>query len=120
MPSALSVDVEECFHSTELHEFSTPGDWSTLPARLPKRVGRILDLLDGHGVRATVVLLGWEVERHPNGVRRIAPTRTYFGIRGMIGKLRRLLKDFACSPISSVHPLPIMILLETIYDFDGD
>jgi hypothetical protein len=38
----------------------------------------------------------------------------------MIGKLRRLLKDFACSPISSVHPLPIMILLETIYDFDGD
>jgi len=72
MINALSVDVEEYFHPSELPCSREPEKWESLPSRLPVQMGRILDLLSRHGTKATFFILGWVAEHHPALVRRIA------------------------------------------------
>jgi len=70
--NALSVDVEEYFHPSELPSSRNPESWASLPARVPRQTDRILDLLARYDVRATFFMLGWIAEHHPAVVRRIA------------------------------------------------
>lgn len=69
MLNALSVDVEEYFHPTELHTSSH--QWSTLPSRIEQQVFQVLDLFDKRGAKATFFILGWIAEKHPAVVRTI-------------------------------------------------
>ena len=46
--------------------------WDGLPVRAPVQVARVLDLLDGHGAKATFFVLGWFADRHPATVREVA------------------------------------------------
>jgi polysaccharide deacetylase family protein (PEP-CTERM system associated) len=69
MLNALSVDVEECFHASEVG--ATPEDWDSLPARVEPQTRRVLELLDRHSVKATFFILGWVARRHPRLVREI-------------------------------------------------
>jgi polysaccharide deacetylase family protein (PEP-CTERM system associated) len=73
MINALSIDVEEYFHPTEVQAFTGgPDNWIKLPSRLQQPTDRILDLLDRHNVKATFFILGWVAERHPRLVAQIA------------------------------------------------
>jgi polysaccharide deacetylase family protein (PEP-CTERM system associated) len=72
MINALSVDVEEYFHPTEVPASAHPDTWAYLPSRITAQVRTILDLLEQHQVKATFFVLGWIAERHPELVRRIA------------------------------------------------
>ena len=73
MINALSIDVEEYFHPTEVQAFTGgPDNWIKLPSRLQQPMDRILDLLDRHNVKATFFILGWVAERHPRLVVQIA------------------------------------------------
>jgi polysaccharide deacetylase family protein (PEP-CTERM system associated) len=70
--NALTVDVEECFHTTEAQMHLRRQDWCKLPSRLDFQVSQTLDLLDAHGVSATFFVLGWAAEHHPAVIRKIA------------------------------------------------
>jgi polysaccharide deacetylase family protein (PEP-CTERM system associated) len=70
--NAMSVDVEDYFHPTELAAAAPPGQWAELPSRVEDATGRTLAMFADHGVRATFFILGWVAERHPALVRRIA------------------------------------------------
>jgi len=72
MINALSVDVEEYFHPSEVHSSSKPEVWNALPARVPQQIDRILALLASRQTIATFFVLGWVAERHPAVIRRIA------------------------------------------------
>jgi polysaccharide deacetylase family protein (PEP-CTERM system associated) len=72
MINALSVDVEEYFHPSELPSSRQPEIWESLPSRIPQQVARILDLLARRETKATFFILGWVAEHHPDVVRRIA------------------------------------------------
>ncbi len=72
MINALSVDLEEYFHPSELPSSREPESWESLPARVPQQTGRILDLLAHQQTKATFFVLGWVAERHPAVIRRIA------------------------------------------------
>jgi len=66
----LSFDVEEHFHVANLRGRFARADWEHVPSRLGIGMGRILDLLAAHDVRATFFFLGWVAERQPELVRR--------------------------------------------------
>jgi polysaccharide deacetylase family protein (PEP-CTERM system associated) len=72
MVNALTIDVEEYFHPTEVQGSTGMEAWPQLPSRLQHQISRILDLLEHHRVQATFFILGWVAERHPVIVRQIA------------------------------------------------
>jgi polysaccharide deacetylase family protein (PEP-CTERM system associated) len=67
----LTIDVEEWFHTSALGPYIREDDWEVLPSRLKPQVGRILDILDRMGAKATFFVLGWVAERFPELVREI-------------------------------------------------
>lgn len=72
MLNALSIDVEDYFHPSEVQRRLPASEWSSLPSRVTANTDRILGLLDSHGITATFFVLGWVAEHHPELVRRIA------------------------------------------------
>lgn len=72
MKNALSVDVEEYFHPSELRIPADAEQWSARPSRIERQIHEVLELLDRHSVSATFFILGWVAETQPALVRRIA------------------------------------------------
>jgi polysaccharide deacetylase family protein (PEP-CTERM system associated) len=72
MRNALSVDVEDWFQVGAFEKVIARDAWETLPRRVEENTGRVLDLFDQAGVKATFFTLGWVAERHPALIRRIA------------------------------------------------
>jgi polysaccharide deacetylase family protein (PEP-CTERM system associated) len=97
MRNALTFDVEEYFHAEAFSGVLHPEEWPTLESRVVDSTGRVLDILDRHGVRATFFVLGWVAERHPRLVREIAGAGHEVGCHGhghrMITRLTR--EEFA-------------------------
>ena len=70
--NALSIDVEDYFQVSAFAANISRADWDRLPCRVERNVDRLLDLLHGHGARATFFTLGWVAHRYPELVRRVA------------------------------------------------
>lgn len=62
MVNAISIDVEDYFHPSEVQSTAGPLDWDRLPSRVEASTGRCLDLLARHNVRGTFFVLGWVAE----------------------------------------------------------
>jgi polysaccharide deacetylase family protein (PEP-CTERM system associated) len=71
MINALTIDVEEYFHPSEVQHSASMEDWSRLPSRIEAQTDRVLELLNRHSVSATFFILGWVAERTPGVVRQI-------------------------------------------------
>ena len=65
MINAFTVDVEEWFHVCGVPALADPAAWDRLESRVVPDTHRVLELLDGCGVRATCFVVGWIAERHP-------------------------------------------------------
>ena len=72
MINALTIDVEEYFHPSEVEPYVAPSSWQSLPSRVDQQISRILDVLDENDVKATFFILGWIAEHRPRIVRKIA------------------------------------------------
>ena len=72
MLNALTIDVEEYFHPTEVQRRLDPSRWETLSSRVCQQTSRVLELLEQRQVKATFFILGWVAERQPGLVRSIA------------------------------------------------
>lgn len=70
--NAISVDVEDYFHPTEVAPAAPVEQWESLPRRVEEATRRTLDLFAAEQVCGTFFVLGWVAERHPALVRRIA------------------------------------------------
>lgn len=71
MLNALTIDVEEYFHPTELQASKDLDRWVLYPSRMDGQIRMVLDLLDRHQVKATFFILGWVAEKRPRVVRQI-------------------------------------------------
>lgn len=71
MLNALTIDVEEYFHPTEVQRTVPLESWKNLPSRVEDEILRVLDLLDAKDTKATFFILGWVAEHHPRAVRSI-------------------------------------------------
>jgi len=67
----LSFDIEEWFHLLEHDAVRHETSWNSFDRKLPRMLGRILDLLDETGSKATFFCLGWVAREYPELVRDI-------------------------------------------------
>jgi len=72
MRNAISVDVEEYFHPTEVERYVHADQWTSLPSLVEPQTRRVLEIFDQHSVKGTFFVLGWVAERQPALVREIA------------------------------------------------
>ena len=70
--AALTVDVEEWYHTCWVPEYVDPARRPDLRGELDRTLPVTLDLLAEHGSRATFFVLGEVAERHPELIRRVA------------------------------------------------
>lgn len=68
----LTFDIEEWFQVENLRPLFPPERWDGVPRRAAATTRRLLDVLDGYGIRATFFVLGWLADREPGLVREIA------------------------------------------------
>jgi polysaccharide deacetylase family protein (PEP-CTERM system associated) len=66
----FTVDLEEWFHVCGVPALARDR-WDHLPSRVEVTTGRVLDLLDAAGARATFFVVGWIAERHPRLIERV-------------------------------------------------
>jgi polysaccharide deacetylase family protein (PEP-CTERM system associated) len=71
MLNAITIDVEEYFHPTEVQKSVDLESWKHLPSRVEGQVLRILELLDSKQTKATFFILGWVAEHHPRVAQAI-------------------------------------------------
>src|SRR5215470_635684 len=71
MLNALTIDVEEYFHPTEVQPYAEPALWSSLPSRVEMQTHQLLEIFEESRVRATFFILGWIAERHGQLLRNI-------------------------------------------------
>ena len=69
--NAMTVDVEDYFQVSAFENAIPRSDWDSIDARVERNTGRVLDMFDGAGIKATFFVLGWVAERFPDLVRRI-------------------------------------------------
>lgn len=69
--NALTIDVEDYFQVSAFAAHIDRADWDQCECRVARNVGRILNLLDEQGVKATFFTLGWIAQRYPEIVRAI-------------------------------------------------
>jgi polysaccharide deacetylase family protein (PEP-CTERM system associated) len=69
--NAITVDVEDCFHPSEVQKSAGLTDWTKLPSRVEIATREVLDLFAAHGVKGTFFVLGWVAEKHPALLRAI-------------------------------------------------
>jgi polysaccharide deacetylase family protein (PEP-CTERM system associated) len=71
MLNALTVDVEEYFHPTEVQTAIDQRQWAALPSRIEGQLLEVLQLLDRRQTKATFFVLGWVAQRNPRAIQRI-------------------------------------------------
>jgi polysaccharide deacetylase family protein (PEP-CTERM system associated) len=71
MLNALTIDVEEYFHPTEVQKSVGIGRWAALSSRVEDQTLRILELLDSKHTKATFFILGWVAEHQPRAIQAI-------------------------------------------------
>ncbi len=67
-PNVLSVDLEDWYQGLEIDM----SKWDAFPSRIDSGLETLLDLLDAAEVQATFFVLGWQAERTPHIVPRLA------------------------------------------------
>lgn len=70
--NALSCDLEDYFQVQACEGLVAQEAWTVMAPRLVESTETVLSLLEEAGVKATFFVLGWNAERHPELVRRIA------------------------------------------------
>lgn len=70
--AALTVDVEDWFHSANFHGLIDRSDWDDQELRVERSTNRLLEILDICDVKATFFVLGWVASKRPSLVRAIS------------------------------------------------
>ncbi len=68
---ALTIDLEDYFHTEVASQGISFADWEKQPSRVEASTHRLLDLLDRTQTRGTFFVLGWVAKRYPRLVREV-------------------------------------------------
>lgn len=69
--NAFTVDVEDYFQVSAYDAVVSRAKWKDFPSRVKSNTMRILDLVDGAGIKGTFFVLGWVADEYPELVREI-------------------------------------------------
>jgi polysaccharide deacetylase family protein (PEP-CTERM system associated) len=65
MLNAMTIDVEDYFHTEAMSEAVHKDKWATMPSHVQRNTERLYELFAKHNVTATMFFLGWVAERFP-------------------------------------------------------
>lgn len=82
MLNALTIDVEDYYQVSAFESCVRFEDWPNHESRIEKNTGRVLDILDEHGAKATFFVLGWEAERRSGLIEEIVRRGHEIGSHG--------------------------------------
>jgi polysaccharide deacetylase family protein (PEP-CTERM system associated) len=68
--NAISVDVEDYFHTEAITRFITRENWERMPPRVERNTERLFKLFAEYDIRGTFFFLGWVAERYPHLVEK--------------------------------------------------
>lgn len=68
----MTVDVEDYFHVSAFSESIDRSDWDKHTLRVERNTHQLLDLFDGHDIKATFFVLGWVADRVAGLISEIA------------------------------------------------
>ncbi len=68
----LTFDIEDWFHTFDKAYYGKVDEWEGLSTHVVGNTERILDFLSAHQLKATFFWVGWEAERHPALVKKMA------------------------------------------------
>jgi len=107
MLNALTVDVEEYFHATEVQNSISEKSRASLPSRIEFQLHKTLNLLERKNVSATFLVLGWVAEHYPNLVREIAAAGHEIGCHSYAHRLVYDLSpaEFRSDTLRAVHAI---------------
>ena len=66
MLNAMTIDVEDYFHTEAMSEVITADQWSAMPSRVEENTERLFELFSQHNVSATFFFLGWVADKFPS------------------------------------------------------
>jgi polysaccharide deacetylase family protein (PEP-CTERM system associated) len=69
--NAISIDVEDYFHTEAMSPAAPRDSWEQFPARVEPMTERLLAIFAEYHVQATFFFLGWVAERYPQLVRQV-------------------------------------------------
>ena len=69
--NAMTIDVEDYFQVSAFAPHIDRSSWDSRECRIERNIGRILEMLDSNGTKATFFTLGWIAQRYPALVRSI-------------------------------------------------
>lgn len=87
MLKAISVDVEEYFHASNLEAIAPRNTWDSLPSRVVESTERLLTLFDRHQTKATFFVLGMVAKNHPTLLSSIVKAGHELASHGYAHKL---------------------------------
>ncbi|MCU1286132.1 MAG: polysaccharide deacetylase [Acidobacteriales bacterium] len=70
MLNAITVDVEDYFHTEAMSEAVRSQDWDSMPSHVEASTNQLLEIFSRNGVKATLFFLGWVAEKFPELVRQ--------------------------------------------------
>lgn len=140
--AALSIDVEDWFHTANLSGVITREVWEQCELRVECNTTRILEILDNYKARATFFVLGWVAEKCPLLVRSIAAAGHEVASHGYnhqpiytlrpnefksdVQRSKRYLEDLTGTPVRgyrapsfSITEWAIPILQDAGFDYDS-
>jgi polysaccharide deacetylase family protein (PEP-CTERM system associated) len=133
--NALTIDVEDYFQVSAFAPYIRRDEWDARECRVERNVGRILDLLAEHEVKATFFTLGWIAERYPQLVRRIvdeghelashgygherASDLTEAAFTADITRAKGLLEDLSGRPVLGYRAPSFSIGTHNLWAFDA-
>ncbi|MFN7925665.1 MAG: XrtA system polysaccharide deacetylase [Bryobacteraceae bacterium] len=71
MLNAITIDVEDYFHPSEVQASVSPDRWNSMNSRVDRATDRCIELLARHQTKGTFFILGWVARKSPKLVRRI-------------------------------------------------
>lgn len=87
MVNAISVDVEEYFHATNLDPYIGPKNWDNALSRAEVAAERMLDLFARTNTQSTLFILGDYAKKNPGLVKSMAEAGHEIGSHGISHKL---------------------------------
>lgn len=72
MKHAITVDVEDYFHTEAMSAAAPRDQWDSFPSRVESNTRRLLDCFAEHDVKGTFFILGWVAKKFPALVKEIA------------------------------------------------
>jgi polysaccharide deacetylase family protein (PEP-CTERM system associated) len=141
-PAAMSIDVEDWFHTENLKPVVTRDSWDSRQLRVERNTDRMLEMMARQGVRCTCFILGWVADKVPQLAKRIAEAGHEIASHGYgheliyeigpdafrrdIDRARKLLEDLTGrhvrgyrAPNFSITDWAIDILQETGHEYDS-